>query len=209
VNEPGADERRMQHILKERGIGFDAPSTPPAERPRDWLDELLDENAPAPVDETVEPEAEQTPVKPKKPQASKAQKTRKRKRRQPKHHTPDTPRSAWDNEASDPRQSLLDAWAAIPYRLKWLAYHLAAAAAGWKLGWVTWSTDTAAWFAAGHWLSVSAFVLYGLGVLAVGIYRRTRRWAWPVAWAAAIPVTSAIAGLLLYGSGYENLRIPL
>jgi hypothetical protein len=69
--------------------------------------------------------------------------------------------------------------------------------------------NTAAWFADGHAMSVSAFVLYGLGVLAVGLYRRARRWAWPVAWAAAIPVTSAVAGLLLYGSGYENLRIPL
>jgi hypothetical protein len=136
-------------------------------------------------------------------------KTRTKKWKRPKRHDPTAPRTAWDAPSQSPRQSLLDAWTNVPPRLKWLIYHLTAAAVGWKLGWVTWSMNTAAWFAAGHAMSVSAFVLYGLGVLAIGLYRRTRRWAWPVAWAAAIPVTSAVAGLLLYGSGYENLRIPL
>lgn len=100
-----------------------------------------------------------------------------------------------------PPQSLLDAWAGIRPRTRWLIHHATAAAAGWPLGLVDWGTDTAAWYADGHWTTPSAWVLYGLGAAAISLYRRTRTWAWPIAWAAAIPVSSVSAGLLLYGTG--------
>ncbi|MGW4042977.1 hypothetical protein [Streptomyces sp. NPDC004721] len=102
-----------------------------------------------------------------------------------------------------PRLALVDAYAAVPYRIRWLALHAAAAGAGWRLGIVDWATDTTAWYAAGHWVSPSAWVLYGLGACAIALYRRTRSWAWPAAWAAAIPVSSVVAGVLLYGTGYH------
>ncbi|MCX5601596.1 hypothetical protein OOK29_25940 [Streptomyces phaeochromogenes] len=102
-----------------------------------------------------------------------------------------------------PRQSLLDAWDRVPPRVRWLAYHASAAAVGWRIGWVDWSTDTAAWYAAGHWTSPSAIALYALAILTIALYRRSRHWAWPVAWCAAVPVSSVVVGVLLYGNGYH------
>ncbi|MGW5123270.1 hypothetical protein ACWEQ7_04245 [Streptomyces sp. NPDC004069] len=102
-----------------------------------------------------------------------------------------------------PQQSLLDAWDGIRPRTRWLLFHAAAATAGWPIGLVDWATDTAAWYAAGHWTSPSAWVLYGLGACTITLYRHARGWAWPVAWAAAIPVSSVVAGVLLYGTGYH------
>lgn len=186
----------------------------PATRPRDWLDDLLDEPAEAPPaaapieqPSVKEPAAAKPPApaaspEPKKPKAEP-------RRGRPRRRNSATPRSAWDTQPHDPRQSLIEAWDRIPYRLKWLAYHLAAAYAGLRLGIVTWSSNTAAWFAAGHWTSSSAWVLYVLGALVAALYRRSRPWAWPVAWLAAIPVSSVVIGLLLYGTDYMNLRIPL
>lgn len=113
----------------------------------------------------------------------------------PKKPRPATPEA--------PRQSLLEALDRVPRRIRQLAYHASAAGAGWWLGWVDWGTDTAAWYAAGHWTSPAAWVLYGLGACACTLYRRSRTWAWPAAWAAAVPISSAVAGVLLYGTGYQ------
>ncbi|NUR04234.1 MAG: hypothetical protein HOY79_49360 [Streptomyces sp.] len=52
---PGADERRIQALLKQRGVGPDAIHPPPVPlkpsvptpRPRDWLDDILDSPAPS------------------------------------------------------------------------------------------------------------------------------------------------------------------
>lgn len=199
---PGADELRVRRHLHQL---LDKPPTMPpgpppdgyqAARPKDWLDDILDGNAdpaPAPTTEPVqaatsedsepesvdEPEPEPTPAKP---------------RRRPAYRRP---------AQHAPRQSLLDAWDNVPPRLRWLAYHATAAGTGWALGWVDWGTDTAAWYAAGHWSSPSGFVLYGLGACALALYRRARWWAWPFAWAAAIPVSSVVLGALLYGTGYQ------
>lgn len=202
---PGADERRMQHILKERGVGPDALPPMPAERPRDWLDDLLDSNtpAPAPAEEAVEPEAGHQPAKPKKPQPGKARKARKRKRQRSKRHNPDTPRSAWDNEASNPRQSLIDAWAAVPYRLKWLAYHLAAAYLGWTVGLVDWVTYVTVWIATTGLIGAQAAFWYGAAAATFLLHRRTRHWWWPVAFLAAVPVSSTVVGVLLYGTPHR------
>lgn len=206
---PGADELRVRQLLIKQGVGPDATpaDTPPKRpaRPRDWLDDILDQPAPKAEPEPEkadEPEAqpEQKPAvqqaaKPKKPKASTRKKRRKPASRRP---NPAAPRSAWDTQPASPRQSLLDAWDRTPYRLKWLGFHTIAAAAGWRIGLVTWSTNTAAWYAAGHWTSSSAWVLYGLGALAVALYRRARGWAWPVRLVASIPVCSVVVGVLLY-----------
>ena len=244
---PGADELRIRSILRQRGVGPDAmppppplppvPAVPPkpTTRPRDWLDDILDE-APAeapteavkpeeqvkrpwwkakpasePADENpAEPQAEQdadgeedqeddgeAPEQPDQPAKQQAKATGKQKGRK-QRPAPAAARAAWDASPPDPRQSLVEAFDRIPYRLKWLAYHATAAAAGWRLGWVQWSTNTAAWYADGHWTTPSAWVLYGLGLCAYALYRRTRGWAWPIAWATAIPVSSVVVGVLLY-----------
>lgn len=214
---PGADELRVRALLKERGVGPDArPSAippQPTERPRDWLDDILDGNAAVPALEEESEEARAEPEPEEEPDgAEPAPSPAKQRKDKPKlpatkvkrtRRAPTEPRTAWDSHPGDVRQSLLDAWARVPYRLVWLTQHGLAAGVGWRFGIVGWATDTAAWFAAGHWTSPSAFVLYALGGLAVALYRRTRRTVWPVACAAAIPVSSVVVGVLLYGTGYH------
>jgi len=161
------------------------------------------------IEEDSEPDAEEAPEpeQPDQEEPSAETTTTKPKAGRPKRRNrpmPGQPRAAWDSRPPSPRQSLADAWGHVPPRLKWLAYHAAAAAAGWPLGWVDWSTDTAAWYAAGHWLTPSACVLYGLGVVVLALYRGSRRWVWLAAWAAAVPVSSVAFGVLLYGTGYHS-----
>lgn len=188
--EPDIDELTVRDRLVELidGPAAAPPAVPPmpTERPRDWLDDILD-IAPAPTEPrpVEEPAAKTKPV----PEAPAKQKPRLR-------------RPARTGERHDPRESLLEATARIPRRIRWLTYHASAAGAGWWLGWTGWATDTAAWYAAGHWVSPSAFVLYGFGGLLIALYRRSRAWAWPAAWAAAAPVSSIALGVLLYGTGY-------
>ncbi|MFG3085110.1 hypothetical protein [Streptomyces parvulus] len=190
--QPGADERRIRSILQQRGVGPDAIPPKPTTRPRDWLDDILDSPAPKPavqpVAKTPPPHAPE-PRQPAVPPARRAPAPRQ------------TRTAAPIGFQHSPRQSLLDAWDRTSPRTRWLAHHTTAAAAGWPLGIVDWATDTAAWYAAGHWTASSAWVLYGLGLCTLSLYRRSRTWAWPVAWAAAIPTSSVVVGLLLYGTG--------
>ncbi|MGW5409007.1 hypothetical protein [Streptomyces spiralis] len=199
---PGADELRIRDILVTRGVGPDAhPPVPPrpSHRPRDWLDEILEAPPPAPAPEPEASEPEPTPpAQPADPPTKRKRKGKKRPH-QPAP-SPGAPRTAWDTRPPDPRQSLAEAWDRIPYRLKWLASHAAAAAVGWRLGIVDWGTHTAAWYAAGHWTSPSAWVLYGLGACCTALHWRARRWAWLIAWAASIPLSSVVVGVLLYGT---------
>lgn len=227
--EPGADELEVRGRLRkllgeEPDTAAAAPARPPIPpippnpaalppRPRDWLDDILDAPAtpePEPAEATPADQPGPEPEAPAgKPGARKAKKSKEAKAAEPKHQAakrrpaPGAPRSGWD-VPTDPKQSLADAWDRIPHRLKWLAAHLAAAAAGWRLGIVSWATNTAAWFAAGHWASPSAFVVYGLGAGVWALHRRARAWAWPVAWAASIPISSFVVGVLLYGTGYHR-----
>lgn len=210
---PGADELRIRQILRQHEVGPDAidpPAVPPkpAQPPRDWLDDILDDNAEpaAPVEEPAAAEPEPTADKPvqKRPSRPRTRKPsgHKKKDSRPKHRSaPAAPRTAWDSRPAAPRQSLAEAWDRVPYRLKWLAYHATAVGAGWRIGLVGWATHTAAWFAAGRWTSAQAFVLYGLGACVIALYRRSRGWAWPAAWAAVIPLSSVVVGVLLYGTG--------
>lgn len=47
---PGADEHRIRHLLRTRGVGPDAPPMiPERTRPRDWLDDLWDDGEPRPA----------------------------------------------------------------------------------------------------------------------------------------------------------------
>jgi hypothetical protein len=211
----GADELQIQALLKDRGVGPDAkPAVPPKPtgRPRDWLDDILD-TKPSPAAAAAskpkpEPKAAAKPgpapaglagtvekTGPK-PPAGKAKKRRK-KRKKP---GPDTPRSAFDGREQSPRQSLLDAWGAVPYRLKWLAYHAAAGYLGWAVGLVDWVTYVTTWIADGRLTHPQAIFWYVAGVATLLLHHATRgRW-WPVAWLAAVPATSTVAGVLLYGT---------
>lgn len=204
----GADELRVRVRLRQLvdGPAPQPPAMPPgpppdgyraAARPRDWLDDILDSNTTPPAERPARgPVPLPGPVfkEPAAPTPPPAKPSRKPRRQRP---------APGPEQQADPRQSLLDAWDRTPRRVRWLAHHATAAVPGWWLGWVDWGTDTAAWYAAGHWTTTSAFVLYGLGACALALYRRSRHWAWPAAWAAAIPVSSVALGVLLYGTGYQ------
>lgn len=186
---PGADELRIRSILRTRGVGPDVTPPEPAARPRDWLDDILDSDTSAPPHETAAVPAaeERTELKPAKKQRPGK---KKRQKKQPRADHP-----AWD---ASPRQSLLDAYDRIPYRLKWLAYQASAAYMGWSCGLVDWSTRVTAWIADTGLIGVQAFFWYGVAAATFGLYRHTRRWWWPVAWMAAIPACSTVTGVLLY-----------
>lgn len=194
-HEPGADELRMKAILKQRGVGPDvvlptAPSQLPdgfeRARPRDWLDDILDS-----THEPAEPEPAAAAKR--KPKA----KARKKKRRKTR---PAAARTAWDTRPPSPRQSLIDAWDNVPYRLKWLAYHASAAYLGWSMGLVDYATYVTAWIVDTGLIGVQAFFWYGAATCTFLLYRRARTWWWPIAWLAALPAASTVTGVLLYGT---------
>jgi hypothetical protein len=192
--QPGADEHRIRAILRSRGVGPSAIPPKPTVRPRDWLDDILNSPAPAPAAATPKPK----PAQPPSTASNTPTKTKKQKRRKTRKPSPDTARSAWDTRPPSPRQSLLDAWDGVPYRLKWLAYHASAAYLGWTIGLVSWVTYVTAWIA-GHGLTdPQAIFWYAAALAAFLLYRRTRSWWWPVAWLAAVPAASVVVGVLLY-----------
>lgn len=208
MNEPDADERRVRAILRTRGVGPDAIPPKPAGRPRDWLDDILDTTPtpaakpkpkPAPAEKPAPPPAapagpvEKTTQKP----ATRKKKRRGKKRKRP---GPDTPRSAWDTRPPSPRESLLDAWDRVPYRLKWLGYHAAAAYLGWAFGLVSYATYVTAWIADTGLVGVQAAFWYGAAGATFLLHHRTRGWWWPVAWLAAVPASSVVVGVLLHGT---------
>lgn len=198
---PGADELRVRGILRQRGVGPDA-SLPPKPthlpdgfepRERDWLDDIIETPLPEAAPEP-EPAASPRPAEARKPKPS-AKKKRRRKRKRSKAGAA---RTAWDTRPQSPRQSLLDAWDQVPYRLKWLGYHSSAAYMGWELGAVDYATYVTAWIADTGLLGVQATFWYGAALATFLLYRRTRSWWWPVAWLTAIPACSTVAGVLLY-----------
>lgn len=194
--EPGADELRVRALLLAREVGPDAVPPTPAARPRDWLDEIVDTDlapaAPTPERVDEEPAAVPAPVAKTKPKP--ARKPGKKKGK-PK---PGAARAAVDTRPPSPRQSLAEAWDRVPYRLKWLAYHASAAYLGWTVGLVDWATYVTAWIADTGLVGPQALFWYTAAGGTVLVYRRTRGWWRPVAWLAAIPVSSTVVGVLLY-----------
>ncbi|MFM9635946.1 hypothetical protein [Streptomyces turgidiscabies] len=209
----GADELRIRATLIKQGVGPDADPAPvappkpavppkPTARPRDWLDDLLDSNGAEPE---PDPEPDEEPADGK-PEAVPARKTvpapksgRKGKRKGSKKPKPGAPRTAWDSRPPSPRQSLIEAYDNVPYRLRWLAYHATAAYMGWSMGLVDYATYVTRWIA-DTGFGPQAWFWCGAGAATVLLHRRTRGLWWPIAWCAAIPVTSTVVGVLLYGT---------
>lgn len=205
---PGADELRVRGILRQRGVGPDAapaiaPTSPTEEsepRKRDWLDDILDTTTDPP--HTPEPEAEQPAEDPEPAPAKtgKPKKTAGKRRPKAKKRKSGAARSAWDTTPPSPRQSLIEAWDAVPYRIKWLAYHASAAYLGWSMGLVDWATYVTAWIADAGFTNPQSIFWYCVAAATCLLYRRTRPWPLPLAWLAAVPVTSTLTGVLLYGT---------
>lgn len=191
----------------------------PTARPRDWLDNLLDDNAtePEPTPEPdAEPDEEPAEDEPEAKPAAPAKKDKptpkvggKKKQKRAKRPKPGAPRAAWDTRPQSPRQSLLDAWDRVPHRLKWLAYHASAAYLGWSMGWVDWCTSVTAWLAQASRYDPQAIFLYVAFAATFLLHHATRQRWWPVAWLAAVPACSVVVGILLYGNGWTELELSL
>lgn len=215
---PGPDELRIRGILRRAGVGPDARPAPPPDPPDDTppdstaADDLrerlhLDEQptpAPEPTKDHRHPWQRTAP-----PPAAEKQPDDADPAPEPHPQQPDknpkprrrtTDRAPIAPPVPSPRQSLMDAWDAIPGRLKWLGYHGSAAYLGWELGIVDFATDVTDWiFDHGLDDAQSIFWLV-IAVVIASTYRNTQAWAWPAAWLGAVPASSAVVGALLYGN---------
>lgn len=216
----GADELRIRATLIKQGVGPDAdPPVPPkppippkpTARPRDWLDNLLDDNAaPAPAEPDDEPDEGEPAPEAGQPKPTAAAKTKPqfkaggRKGRRSKKPGPNTPRGAFDSHPEDPKQSLVEAYARIPSKIRWLVYHGTAAAAGYRIGWVDFSTDTTAWIARHGLTHPQALFWYCFALGCALLYRRFSPAYLVFGWACTIPIASVVVGALLYGNGYHS-----
>ena len=165
-----------------------------------WLDKpehlLDDETEPDEADEDEAPTSTDTdPDEPEPADPDTEPAPVRRARRQPLHGRPAYTHPA---PARSPRQSLLDAYDRMPPRIKWLAYHASAAYAGWELGFVDYATHVTAWIAETGLVGPQAFVWYVVAAVSALLYRRFSRAVLPVSWAAAVPVSSIVVGVLLY-----------
>ncbi|MFJ1650084.1 hypothetical protein ACIOC2_01450 [Streptomyces sp. NPDC088337] len=108
-----------------------------------------------------------------------------------------------------PRLALVDAYARVPLRIRWLILHGTAAAAGYRIGLVQFSTRSAAWIAENGLLQLSSLVWYAVGFGCELLRRRFAHRILVVRWTAALPIASIVTGTLLYGTGWHELELPL
>lgn len=192
------DWRTGQHVdlsQKDDGPGEDT------EDDEDQDDEETDGEDEPDAEDEEEPDTGKASAQPR----SRKQKAAQSRTRRSRSRT--APRAGLDAEL--PRRSLLDAYDAIPPRIRWLNVHLSAAAAGYALGWVDYSTRTYAWFTEHGPLNAS-FVFWCAVTVGCELLRRRARQVWlPVRWLAAIPISSIVVGTLLYGTGWNELDLPL
>jgi hypothetical protein len=183
---PDADEMAVRDRLRAIIDGVSQPDPAPVDEPAeagDWWDRLYPDDEP-----------DEQPVKLTKGRAEPAPAP------DPSAQPAPAPAvvTASENALNRRRQSLLDAWDGLTGRTRWLIHHGTAAGFGWGLGIVTWATHVTAWVAADRYSDPQSITCYLIGLGAVALYRRARGWWWPVAWMAAIPVSSIVTGVLLY-----------
>jgi hypothetical protein len=168
-HEPGADELRMRSILRTRGVGFDSSWWEP--KPEPFLED------------EPEPEAEDDVEQPDRPPVFEAAPGY-----WPRPHAPAFAARLPERAA-----------AAISPGTRRLFYNASAAGAGWMLGLYHQFADALA--DCGTNYSISGALVLGIGGSALIAHvwdRRTRHW-WPgIAWAARIPLATAVLALALW-----------
>lgn len=196
---PGADELRVRSILKQRGVGpagHPQPAVPPkpAARPRDWLDDILDaDDAPTNVkpgralEKKNAPEQEEPAAEPEEQPGGP----------RPFEAQPDYwPRPHMPAVVHRQRER---AEAAVSPGTRRLLYNASAAGTGWILG--LYQQFAGALADCGTRYSISGALVLGAGGIALIAHvwdRRTRHW-WPgIAWAARIPLATAVLALALW-----------
>ncbi|MFD5814392.1 hypothetical protein [Streptomyces sp. NPDC127038] len=169
---PGPDERRVQHWLRRHGVGPDAHGDLMATD--DWWNDLYDETDTKADDE--QEEQQRGPVFAPVPDYY------------PRPHMPAVFTAVPDRAA-----------AAVSPKTRRALYNASAAGAGWGLG--LYQQCAHALADCGRQYSVSGALVLGVGGCVVVAHfwdRRTRHW-WPgIAWAARIPLATAILALALW-----------
>lgn len=158
------------------------------------------------VEDEEEPDGSDTAA-PRRTAAPRGRRLQPRSRRAPgRRPTASAPRALVDTPAA-PRRSLLDAAASVEPRIRWLILHASAAAAGYRIGWVDYSTRTAAWIAANGWLNASTVFWCAIAVGCEVLRLRAHRTRLLIRWVAAVPIASIVTGTLLYGTGWTHLDL--
>lgn len=195
--------------------GQSADLSAPDPEPGEDDDSDLLEDAEADEDEAAadaqpdgpDADADAQPVRKPGPARPKRRRPAARSRTRSRRQSADAPRALVDSPPM--RRSLLDAYDGIPPRIRWLAVHLSAAAAGYALGWVNWATRSTAWIADHGALTPTALFLYGVAILCECLRYRTRTWRLLVRWGCAVPIASIVIGAALYGTDWMELELPL
>jgi hypothetical protein len=169
--QPGPDERRIRHWLRRRGVGPDAHGDTMATD--DWWNDLYDDTDTKADDEQGE---QRGPVFVPAPDYY------------PRPHMPATLTAIPDRAA-----------AALSPKTRTALYNASAAGAGWGLG--LYQQCAHALADCGQQYSISGALTLGIATCLIVAHcwdRRTRHW-WPgLAWAARIPLATAILALALW-----------
>jgi hypothetical protein len=180
-HEQGADELRMKAILKTRGVGPDAPPPPPPAG--DWW-----EPKPEPFLEDIEDEGEGEDEEELDDDEPAPRRFEAQPGYWPRPHTPAAVDRLRDR-----------APAAVSPATRRFLYNASAAGAGWALGLYqqfAWAINDCA-----TQEGIGAALVLGIGGTALIAHvwdRRTRHW-WPgIAWAARIPLATALLALALW-----------
>ncbi len=210
---PGADELRIRHLLRRRGVGPDAQ--PPTEDPDGWWDDLYADEQPKPRRAPRMPDW----WKPK-PATMPAGDAAEPADEEPAEEPEASPDPDPDPSDTDPEPSVWwmpqpDYWprprmpeavthsreraeAAISPRTRRILYNASAAGAGWGLGLYQQFADALADCGT---TSIGGALVLGVGgtLLIAHVWdRRTRHW-WPgIAWCARIPLATAVLALALW-----------
>lgn len=209
---PGADERRARALLI-RALNGTATSTAPvapAERARDWLDDILDAPpAPAPAAAPRLPDwrkgetADLSGQHPDRPDTLDIAEPDEDEDRWEGVDEPTVKaRPAARRPLTPAARRAHTAYTGLPGRARTVLYTGTAAGAGHALGlaplFESWITGC------GHDTTNSGAVALGVGlILATGVLidRRTRHWWGPLPWLCRIPLASALLALALYAPG--------
>lgn len=171
--EPGPDEIRIRHILRQHGVGPDAHGDTMATD--DWWEQLYDDS-------------EDTDTKPEPEPKERDHRFQPQPDYWPRPHMPAV--------LTQPRER---ATAALSTGSRRFLYNASAAGAGWALG--LYHQLASAIADCGKTTSIAGALVLGIGMCLLIAHvwdRRTRHW-WPgIAWCARIPLATALLALALY-----------
>ncbi|WP_333746232.1 hypothetical protein [Streptomyces sp. IBSBF 2950] len=191
-----------------RSVDLD-PAGEDGDEPVEGDDDVEDDD----VDTAAQPDADDSDdtAQPPDDPAAQPRKTRPWLRSRAPRSRPDSYTAGPDRivTAPAPKMSLLDAVTNVPPHVRWLLVHSSAATVGYALGWVQYSTRTAAWIADNGLLNSSSIFWFGCAAAAEAWRYKVRNRRLPIRWIAAVPISSIVLGTALYGAEWQALFLHL